>query len=81
LRDIHVAGASIKGRNTVFPAGFLAAGCQSCDNTFIGTNPRHLSPICKSSLKITGTGMDNPGELKQHQQHREKTSPYYFETT
>jgi hypothetical protein len=39
LRNIHVAGLSFNGRQTVYPRQlFEAADRLSCDNTFIGAS-------------------------------------------
>jgi len=49
LRDIHVAGASFKGRITVDPRQlFEAADRLSCDTTLIGKNPRDLTAIIQN---------------------------------
>jgi hypothetical protein len=63
LRDIHVAGASFYGRNTVYPRRiFLATDRQSCDTTFIGTNPRDLNPNQKKIAGQSGS-TDSMGQL------------------
>ena len=50
MRDIHVAGASYKGRNTVIPRQlFEAADRLSCDNTFIGAYLRDFNSNPKKS--------------------------------
>ena len=52
LRDILVASASFKGRNTVNPRQhFEAADRLSCDTTLIGKNQRDLTMIFQNEEK------------------------------
>ena len=72
LRNILVAGVPFNGRTPFFPAAFVAAGRQSCDNQAIGENLPDLNPPAKIFYRPRP---ENPTHCRRSNQNETRTAP------